>query len=97
MRVLIVFETNPEGVKFFDIEMTNEQYDIVKTAQGVFVNCNDPTPGTDFLNIALCEKMEYLTDEDAKMNHACIWKDKIIMDLEKPAKFDAIIYTGIMC
>ncbi|QJT70593.1 UNVERIFIED_ASMBLY: hypothetical protein SD1_65 [Shigella phage 2019SD1] len=97
MRVLIVYETNPDGVNFYDIEMTSEQYEIVKTAQGKFINCHEDTPGTEYLNIALCSNLEYLDECDQSLPHACAWKDKTIIDLENPAKFDAIIYTGIMC
>ncbi|EDV3179114.1 hypothetical protein CSP48_004027 [Salmonella enterica subsp. arizonae] len=96
MKVLIVYETNPEGVNFFDVEMTDGQYAIVKTAQGCMVNCHEPTPGTDFLNVALCSKKEYLHEDEMELPHACIWANSKIADMESPAKFDAIIHTGIM-
>lgn len=96
MKVLIVYEANPDGCEFYLVEADEKQVDILKQCHNRFINSDDMNEGMEYLNIAISEK-QHLYDGDENLPHASIWLDKRI-DRSEPFKVEAdlIVYTGFM-
>lgn len=96
MKVLIVYEANPDGCEFYLVEADEKQVDILKQCHNRFINSNDMNEGMEYLNIAISEK-QYLYDGDENLPHASIWLDKRI-DRSEPFEVEAdlIVYTGFI-
>ena len=94
MKVLIVYETTPEGCEFYLVEANDFQVEMLKQCHNRFINSDDINEGMEYLNVALSEK-QYLCDGDENLNHASIWVGNRL-DRSEPIKgeFDLIIYTG---
>lgn len=79
-RVLIAYEMNPEGVKFYDIVVNNETAELIKGANGLMGNCDEWNESMDFINENLDKWKDNMID---------------IADLPKKTfAFDFIVYTG---
>ena len=96
IKVLIVYETNPDGCEFYLVEADEKQVDMLKQCHNRFINSDDLNEGMEYLNIALSEK-QYLYDGEEDLPHASIWLDKRI-ERSEPLKIEAdlIVYTGFI-
>lgn len=94
MKVLIVYELNPDGCEFYLVEVDEKQVDILKKCHNRFINSDDMNEEMEYLSIAISEKQD-LYDGDENLPHASIWLDKRI-DRSEPFKVEAdlIVYTG---
>ena len=76
MKVLLIWEENPENVKAFMIENpTAEQLQVLEEANGTMINSDEDTEAAMKISDALSERIDWCNPEgDPKWY--CIWNDK---------------------
>lgn len=98
--VLVIWETNPDGCKFYLIpNPTKKEMEILTKANEKFINCDDDTKFTEILYDALSLKKEFCIDPDSKW--ACKWANHEISPNKNPIYFNhhcalILIYSGII-
>jgi hypothetical protein len=91
MRVLLVWDENPERVVFFEIDdPTEKQLRMLEMANGKYINGDEENEGLLYVNAAVYEPDDF-SDED----HAGIWASK---EVETPVEgpIDRVFLSGFM-
>jgi len=91
MRVLLVWDENPERIRFYLIEdPSKHQLEMLEIANDKYINSDDDNEGMSFLNIAI-EDGEYGNGEE----HAGIWKEN---EVETPigGPIDRVFHSGFV-
>lgn len=58
INILLIWSVVPEECHVYLLEVDKTEAEIIKTADGKIINCDEPTPGTDALLYALCTEYD---------------------------------------
>lgn len=55
-KILLVWEIIPERCELYAIELSHDDFELIKTANEKYINCDEPTRALDVLMFALCDE-----------------------------------------
>lgn len=56
ITILLVWSIVPEECHIYLLDLSPDEAELIKSADGKLVNCDDPTPGLDILTYAVCNE-----------------------------------------
>ena len=97
-KVLIVFDYNPDEIKYFGVEVTDGEIEILKDAHGKYINCDDDVDSVNWIRDATCDDPECCEIQGAE--HNCKWGNFQIKinkgELVDISNFDLLIHCGFV-
>ena len=58
ITVLLIWSLIPEECDLYLLTLDETEAEILKTADGKLINCDEPTPGLDALTYAMCTELD---------------------------------------